>query len=148
MCAAFLANRADERVLMRSSPGALSLCLAAAFSAGAVAAGELPAGRTGKPALAKSSCAAYGLGFVPIAGSDTCVRVSGHVRMEYTFGRAGTQPGHPLETGASAYVPQEAPPAAPDSGLVFGRLKPAALNVPPAAAKPRGNTTGLNRTAP
>ena len=124
---------------MQSTIQAFCFCFAA--SAGIAAAGELPSGRISKPALDKSLCAAYGPGFVPIAGTDTCVRISGHVRMEYIFGRAGPSPSRGSESGASAYVSKEVAPAAPDSGLVFGRLKPGSL-------KPRGLSTAFPHAAP
>ena len=40
-----------------------------------------------KGAAAQNSCAAYGAGFVRVAGSETCVRVGGAVSIE--AGRAG-----------------------------------------------------------
>ncbi len=53
---------------------------------GGASADELPAGRAER---AQAQCnAAYGPGFSAVEGSDTCVWVGGHVRVE--FGSRGT----------------------------------------------------------
>lgn len=105
---------------------------------------ELPGAKGGARSIS-SHCAGYGAGFVPVAGSDTCVRVSGHVRVEYSFGRAGSPPNHGPDYGVSSYLQPE--PLGGDAGLVFGRLKPVAskLAVP---AKPRTQSLALPRPIP
>jgi hypothetical protein len=45
------------------------------------------AGDQDKLVRRQSFCAAYGAGFVPVEGTQTCVRVSGHVRVEMEVGR-------------------------------------------------------------
>lgn len=48
-----------------------------------------PAGKIMAPALAleriADSCAAYGRGFVRLHGSNTCLRIVGHIRVETTI---------------------------------------------------------------
>jgi hypothetical protein len=68
------------------------LCLCAVVGAPAAEAqttGTIPAG---------GRCARFGEGFVPVAGSDNCVRLGGHVRagdLGPGWGQAGVRPiGH------------------------------------------------------
>jgi hypothetical protein len=56
------------------------LCLGAALLATQAAAAQT----TGS--LAPSPCARYGEGFVPVAGSSSCVRLGGHVRVDGAIG--------------------------------------------------------------
>ncbi len=55
------------------------LCLLLAAPAGPALARSLP---KGDPAPALRSCPEMGEGYVRLAGSDTCVRLSGSVRVE------------------------------------------------------------------
>ena len=107
---------------MRVSRTATVFCLVA-LSGTASMATELP-GSKGANRSNSSTCAGFGPGFVPVQGSDTCVRVSGHVRVEYGFGRAGTIPNHGSDYGVSSYLQPES--LSGDAGAVFGRLKPIA----------------------
>jgi hypothetical protein len=64
------------------------LCLGAALlapaSGSAQTTGSLPPG----------PCARYGEGFVPVSGSDSCVRIGGHVRVDVgAVGLAGARNG-------------------------------------------------------
>ena len=94
-------------------------------------AGEPPGGKAaGRPG--GQACAAYGPGFVGLAGSDTCVRIGGHVRVEYGSGGGGTRNGS--NYGATT---QASPPLFGDPGLSgnsaatpFLHLKPAGMARP------------------
>jgi hypothetical protein len=78
----------------------LLLMLVAAWSAPALAdpAGRLkldyvtPPGKMlpVKGAGASNSCAEYGAGFTKVAGTDTCVKVGGSVRVDVSGGGAAT----------------------------------------------------------
>ena len=97
----------------------VSGCLAALMGPASAFAQEMPSARVkaGRPATA-ARCAAYGTGFLPVAGSDTCIRLSGHVRVEYGW-------GNPPPRGSDAYGLAVA--ASPDpGGGRYGRLRPAA----------------------
>lgn len=48
-------------------------------------------------------CAAYGAGFVRLQGSDTCVKIGGHLRVDMT-----TTPQSQLEWGTSDFGPAPA----------------------------------------
>lgn len=74
----------------------ICLSLAALLPAGALAAGD--------------PCAAHGPGFAPIAGTDTCVKIGGRVRVEYGFSSGGS--GYNWRVG-----PEFNGPAAPDPSL-------------------------------
>jgi hypothetical protein len=41
-----------------------------------------PAAQSGKSAAAASRCALYGEGFVPVVGSDGCVKIGGRLRID------------------------------------------------------------------
>lgn len=124
---------------------AVSLLLVAGCSCAAASAGELPAGKAASN-FKPNACASYGPGYVAVAGSDTCVRVSGHVRVEYGWGKGAGNGGRGADGGSSAYAAQpQSPLSSSEAGLVFGRLKPAAQLAP---VKPRGQTTGLTRVLP
>ena len=58
------------------------LCLGAALASPGLSAAQT----TGS--IAPSQCARYGDGFVPVAGSNSCVRIGGHVRVD--VGAIGT----------------------------------------------------------
>lgn len=119
---------------MRLNAALLVAC--AALPGQVMAAGaDLPPGKAGSKGFA-TTCAGYGPGFVPVAGSNTCVRISGHVRVEYGWGKGSLGGAHNAEPGLSAYVPPDAAPASPDAGAVFGRLKPVGQKLP-APAKAR-----------
>ncbi len=84
------------------------LTLLIACSLGAMAgvvsadAGEL----NGKTSIRRTnSCAAYGPGFVSVDGADTCVKVGGHVRVEFGNGAARGNTGWDVGSSASAYAP-------------------------------------------
>jgi len=49
----------------------------------ALASEDLPMGASAPPLEAHTSarCAAMGTGFMPVEGSDVCVRISGHIRV-------------------------------------------------------------------
>ncbi|ATQ69486.1 MULTISPECIES: hypothetical protein [Methylosinus] len=61
------------------------LCLGAALLAPQAAFAQT----TGS--LAPSPCARYGEGFVPVAGSNSCVRLGGHVRVDGAIATAGAR---------------------------------------------------------
>ena len=96
----------------------LACCGAAALAGSPRAvAEEAPTARAKlvRPALA-NSCAVNGAGFVPVAGSGTCIKVSGHVRVEYGWGNP--PPRGPVGFGLAAVS------AAEPGGGLFGRLRP------------------------
>jgi hypothetical protein len=77
-------------------------------SVGLAAGGALVmAGITAGSAVAQSNpCAIYGAGFVPVAGTDTCVRIGGRVRVDGavspsqdTYGSSGVTNFAPAPTG-------------------------------------------------
>jgi hypothetical protein len=78
----------------------------AACAAGSALAGDaLPSGAA-KPtteAVNNAKCAAMGEGFFAVAGSDACVRISGHIRVGAGFGGGGNRSGGPPIGDASAY---------------------------------------------
>ena len=63
-----------------------------------------PAGKATAPALVPDRmadfCAAYGEGFVRLQGSDTCVKIGGHVRVDTTIA-----PRSQLEWGTGDFGP-------------------------------------------
>ena len=133
--------RPNQKDLMRLELPISAFVVAACCCAGLAMAGELPGGKAGNKSNS-GACAGYGQGFVPVAGSNTCVRVSGHVRMEYTWGKG---PGaNRSGSGSSSYAPAEPAPSLPEAGFVFGRLKPASADLPQ-LGRARGLGTGLNR---
>ena len=70
----------------------LALALSLVFAAGAPAlAASLPSRSAPPPAPAPAinRCAAYGLGFFSVKGSDTCMRISGYVGADVGFGSGG-----------------------------------------------------------
>jgi hypothetical protein len=68
---------------------ALSAC-------GLASAGDvLQIGRVAKSPAANARCKALGEGFFPVAGSDACIRISGHVSAGVGFGSGGGSPGAP-----------------------------------------------------
>ncbi|SFK13448.1 porin [Methylocapsa palsarum] len=60
-------------------------CGFAAFFAAAQTgrANDLPYGKSSAQSRANAQCAVYGPGFVAAPGSDACIWVGGHVRMEF-----------------------------------------------------------------
>lgn len=86
---------------------------------------DLPPGRRTTRIAPANNCAVYGPGFVPVAGSDTCIKLSGHVRVEYGW-------GNPPARGNSGYGNSNYadPPASggfdggPGHASVYGRLRP------------------------
>lgn len=62
---------------------ALGLIAALGASQVALASEDLPQGASGPMVGAPTSarCAAMGAGFMPVEGSDVCVRISGHIRV-------------------------------------------------------------------
>ena len=76
---------------------AVILLAATAFPASA--AERRPVDRL-EPYRPDASCASHGPGFVPLAGTSTCVKVSGRVRMEAGTVRGGSR-GDPV-TGQTA----------------------------------------------
>ena len=74
--------------MIRLSVGAI-VALCGCLPAGA---GDLlPAGLSGKP-HADTHCAALGEGFFPVAGSNACIRISGHVSAGAGFGPGSQTP--------------------------------------------------------
>jgi hypothetical protein len=62
---------------------------------GLASAGDLlPSGRVAK-SPANTRCAALGQGFFPVAGSDACIKISGHVSAGVGFGSGGGSAGAP-----------------------------------------------------
>lgn len=63
-----------------------------------------PPGKTTSPAFASDRtpdfCAAYGEGFVRLQGTDTCVKIGGHVRVDTTV-----SPRSQLEWGTGGFGP-------------------------------------------
>lgn len=59
--------------------------LALVFCQGVVA-GDLPSSTQAAKTRANTRCAALGEGFFPVAGSDACVRISGHISAGAGFG--------------------------------------------------------------
>ena len=85
---------------------------------------ELPGGKAGARPRAMS-CAAFGAGFVGLAGSDTCVRIGGHVRVEYGWGAGaarGSNYGAALQDRPALFGDPGVAAAAPQ--LPFARLRP------------------------
>jgi hypothetical protein len=54
----------------------------------------LPIGRVAQSPT-NARCKALGEGFFPVAGSDACIRISGHVSAGVGFGPGGGSPGAP-----------------------------------------------------
>lgn len=117
----------------------VSLLLVAGCTCVAASAGELPVGR-GTNIAKSAACASYGPGFVAVAGSESCVRVSGHVRVEFGWGKGATAPSRGGDGASSAYTAPSPPLSSSEAGFVFGRLKPAAK---PVQGKPRVPTQVL-----
>ena len=69
------------------------VALALTFAHGSLA-GGLPASTQGAPARANGRCAALGEGFFAVAGSNACVRISGHISAGTGFG-TGAAHGNP-----------------------------------------------------
>lgn len=69
-------------------------------------ANDLPYGKSAQ-ARSNAKCSAYGPGFVAAEGSDTCIWVGGHVRMEFGSRSSGS----------------------PDNGWASGGAMPAAMRV-------------------
>jgi hypothetical protein len=67
--------------LLSSRSSAFFVIAAGVAAAGAQAASAAESER-GVFAPRHDFCAAYGPGFVPVVGTRTCVRVSGHIRVE------------------------------------------------------------------
>ncbi|MGA2792444.1 MAG: hypothetical protein ABSE69_02765 [Roseiarcus sp.] len=91
----------------RWGPG---LALALLFSQGVVA-GDLPSSAQTAKTRANAHCAALGEGFLPVGGSDACVRISGHISAGAGFGAGAARgdssslnfdPGPPNGLGAVA----------------------------------------------
>ena len=107
------------------------LALALVLSQG-VAAGDLsPSAQTAK-ARVNARCAALGEGFLPVAGSDACVRISGRISAGFGAGAGGGESSSPAfdpspsngagaETAAAGDWRLDAPNGA-------GRVYPAAGN--------------------
>ncbi len=82
------------------------------------------------PAAAQpgSDCAAYGPGFVAVAGTSTCLRIAGHVRVEYSFGPGRHNGGMGMSDAMDSLMPpvldrqQIADPAPP-----YRRLHPVGM---------------------
>ncbi|MGO8797594.1 MAG: hypothetical protein ACLQE9_05025 [Roseiarcus sp.] len=66
--------------------------LALAFSQG-VCAGDLPSSSQFARTRANTRCGALGAGFFPIAGSDACVRISGHISAGAGFATGAARGG-------------------------------------------------------
>jgi hypothetical protein len=79
----------------RSLKGLACLFLAASlFEAGAASqAAELPS-RRAMPDKHVKSCAAYGAGFIYSTAVDSCIRISGRVETEFTYGTSTSRAGH------------------------------------------------------
>ena len=62
-----------------------------------------------------NECAVHGPGFAKIPGSDTCVKIGGHVRVEYGVGNRGLSwgQGGAAGSGITPYAPPEARGFAP-----------------------------------
>ncbi|MBV1701229.1 MAG: porin [Hyphomicrobiales bacterium] len=71
---------------------------------------------------AASPCAAYGAGFVAVAGSSSCVRISGHVRLDYNWGGRGDSGVGDMLAPPSEYQADPAPP--------YARVRPPLLDKP------------------
>ena len=89
--------------------------------------GALPA--AARPLAPRNdACAVYGPGFVAVAGTATCVRISGHVRVEYSFGRGRSDGGMGMGDAMDGLAPpvldqqQIADPAPP-----YQRLHPVGM---------------------
>jgi hypothetical protein len=67
------------------SAGALAVCLGSALPASAQAPDrrQSPAAGDRTHPQAANRCARYGEGFVPVEGSDACVRIGGRLRIEF-----------------------------------------------------------------
>ena len=72
----------------------LGIGLILALSACGLASADdvLPIGRVAKSPT-NARCKALGEGFFPVAGSDACIRISGHVSAGVGFGSGGGSPG-------------------------------------------------------
>ncbi|MBV1707696.1 MAG: porin [Hyphomicrobiales bacterium] len=102
----------------------------ATWLAGTLAALALAAPSAAARPLARrnDTCAAYGPGFVAVAGGSTCIRIAGHVRVEYSFGplrhMGGMGMGDAMDSLAPPVLDQQqiADPAPP-----YRRLHPVGM---------------------
>ena len=69
--------------------------------------------RARAPAL-PADCAMHGPGFAKVSGTDTCVKIGGHVRVEYGIGSRNLnwagQSGGGTASGLTQYAPQTLAP--------------------------------------
>jgi hypothetical protein len=88
----------------------LGLALALVFSRGVVA-GDLSSSAQTAKTQVNARCAALGAGFLPVGGSDACVRISGHISAGVGFAAGAARgdssglnfdPGPPNGLGAQA----------------------------------------------
>ena len=94
--------------------GRMSLC---ALGALAVMAAVSPAS-----AENANRCARYGADYVAVAGSNGCVRIGGHVRVDMPRGATSSAMGYaPTHSGVqhvAAHMPQQMPPLGPLNNLI------------------------------
>ena len=91
--------------MIRSS---LGLLLAVAVPGAAAAGDLLSAGQSAKP-RADAHCASYGAGFFAVAGSNACVKISGHISAGAAFANGSNatatwNPSLPAGKGADAEI--------------------------------------------
>jgi len=72
----------------------IGLIFASSICSLASAGDLLPSGRAPK-SPSNARCAALGEGFFPVAGSDACIKISGHVSAGVGFGSGGGSSGAP-----------------------------------------------------
>jgi hypothetical protein len=86
---------------MSFSPARCSLAICAALGLAAMSLESADAGETLRPKTTKKfdRCAAYGEGFTAIDGMDTCIKVSGHVRVEMTTPSRAASPNTGWDVG-------------------------------------------------
>ena len=100
-----------------ASSHVLFLVAAAGFSGGALA----QSADSERIERANNPCEVYGSGFVAVAGTQTCVRIGGHVRVELGVSRPiGFDRASPLDT---PHADLSAPGLVQDGGTIPAGLR-------------------------
>jgi hypothetical protein len=84
----------------------LGLILAVAAPCAASAGDFLPSGQSAKP-RANGRCTAMGAGFLPVQGSDLCVKISGRISAGVALAN-GAGPAKPWGSSFSTSLPSDA----------------------------------------
>ena len=130
----FVQNPHGSQMSLHSCLGVFFI--AACACAPALAAESVPA-RTAAGKPAQGACALQGAGFVNVPGADTCVKIGGHVRVEYgVTNRPGSLSWGRDGGAAPAYAPNS---YAPTPTQNFGPLPASNFN-----ASPQSQTGAIN----